>query len=79
MDFYRLSENIGEYPKGLLVYIVESRGWMGYNDAGDWTRMSDGKVIGTPNTDNIRVDNTSYCVEKHYFVKHPHKFIKEMM
>lgn len=77
MNLYRLTENIGDYPKGLLVYVVESRGWMDYNDAGDWVRMSDGKAIGPPSIDNPRISGMSWCVERDYLTKYAHKFSKE--
>lgn len=69
--YYRLTRDFGDYPKGLVVYVVKSRTWMQYNDAGDWSRHSDGKLIGCPNIDNTKNPSCSWCIEERVLEIYP--------
>ena len=75
-EYYRLTKDFGSYPKGLVVYVVETRTWMQYNEVGDFTRHSDGKLIGSPNINNPRNPECSWCIERQALKLYPTHFEK---
>lgn len=73
-EYYKLLRDFGDYPTGLVVFVVESRTWMQMNECGDYSRHSDGKWIGPPNLDNPRDPKCSWCVERSAIHRYPGAF-----